>query len=233
MGDDDLIAALNQAVRQEVLENYLRERRVIEEEGNILFETCSAFHGGLSSWERRKAILARALLTPKGVADFFALAGLKQPDETPDPGEILFEQPKGLTRCRRHAKLVKGLYQGLWSHHQELAAERGRALKLREEINQDILRFERNHDMLALGAYLRSLEPQELQRRKILGVNFSASETAASAAALSFRPFSVERLGLDAPLEDMRPPEEALPAAQGLLSALCRQNPELVDGLWM
>lgn len=232
MGDDDLIAALNQAVRQEVLENYLRERRVIEEEGNILFETCCAFHGGLSAWERRKAVLARALLTPQMVASFFALAGLKPPEEAMDPEELRFEQPKGLTRCRRYQKLVRGLYQDLWDQHQELIAERARALKLREEINRDIHHFECNHDLLALSAYLRSLEPQELQRRKILGVNFSAKEMSASAEALCFRPFSEERLGLHQPPEDLSPPEELWPQARGPLMALCKERPELVDGMW-
>ncbi len=232
MSDEDLIAALNQAVKQEVLENYCRERRVIEEEGNLLFETCCAFHGGLSAWDKGKMLLARALLTPEGVRAFFHLAGLEPfPEECQTP-DLVFLPPKAWTRCRRYQKLIAGLYTDLWQGRQALEDERQKALDLRQEVNQDILEFERNHDFLSLSAYLRDLDPQELQRRKILGVNFSPGETAASAEALSFRPFSVERLGLDQHTEHLRPPQEVLPAAHSLIHAICRQHPGLVDALW-
>ncbi|CAO0824136.1 hypothetical protein DFAR_420003 [Desulfarculales bacterium] len=59
--------------------------------------------------------------------------------------------------------------------------ERQRVLNLRQEVNRDILEFERNYDFMSLSAYLRDLDSQELQRRKILGVNFSPGKTAASA----------------------------------------------------
>lgn len=232
MSDEDLIAALNQAVRQEVLENYARERRIIEEEGNLLFEACCAFHGGLSAWDKGKMLLAKALLTPEAARRFFRLAGLGPPEEQCAPADLVFIPPKAWTRCRRHLKLVQRLYQDLWQTRQDLAQERQKALALREEVNRDILEFERNHDFLSLAAYLRDLDPLELQRRKILGVNFSPGETAASAEALCFRPFSVERLGLDQEPEGLRPPEEVFPASQGLILEVCRQHPELVDALW-
>ncbi|MFH1034855.1 MAG: hypothetical protein V1806_10155 [Pseudomonadota bacterium] len=232
MSDEDLIAALNQAVKQEVLENYCRERRVIEEEGNLLFETCCAYQGGLSAWDKGKLLLARALLNPHGVERFFALAGLAPPQAQHQPADLAFPPPRGWTRCGRFQRLITRLYQELWQERQDLEKELQKALALRQEVNQDILEFERNHDFLSLSAYLRDLDPQELQRRKILGVNFSPGETAASAQALSFRPFSVERLGLDQPPEQPRPPQEVLPAAQEFIQDLCRQHPELVDSLW-
>lgn len=232
MSDEDLIAALNQAVKQEVLENYARERRIIEEEGNLLFETCCAFHGGMSAWDKGKMLLARALLTPEAARRFFRLAGLNPPEEQCAPPDLVFIPPKAWTRCRRFLKLIQRLYLDLWQARQDLAQERQKALSLREEVNQDILEFERNHDFLSLASYLRDLDPAELQRRKILGVNFSPGETAASAEALCFRPFSVERLGLDQEPERLRPPEEVLPASQGLILEVCRQHPDQVDSLW-
>ena len=232
MSDEDLISALNQAVRQEVLENYLRERRIIEEEGNILLEACSAFHGGLSAWDQHKLLLSRALLTPDGAARFFALAGLTPPPEPCLRPELVFIPPRVLGRCRRHQKLIEQLYRDMWDERLRLNEERRRVMDLRQEVNEDILSFERNHDLLTLSAYLRSLDPQELQRRKILGVNFTAKETAASAENLSFRPFSLERLGLDHELDSLRAPDDFLPTAQGLIRELCRMHPRLVDQLW-
>ena len=232
MGDDDFISALNQAVQQDIIENYLRERRIVEEETNLLFEACSAFQGGVCAWEDKKAALAQALLTPEGAARLFALAGLSLTAEALGRRPRDYPPVRGFTRAGRYRRLVARLYRELWQARQALGQERQEVLALREEVNQDILGFERNYDLLGLQSFLRGMNPVELQRRKVLGVNFTAQETAAAAAALSFHPLSAQRLGLDAELDRMRPPEDLLPAARDLLSELCRRHPHLVDALW-
>ncbi|MFH1059019.1 MAG: hypothetical protein V1797_10145 [Pseudomonadota bacterium] len=232
MADDDLISALNQAVKQEIIENYLRERRIVEEETNILFEACSAFQGGICAWEANKVRLARALITHEGVGRFFALAGLSITPDALNPGQIDLPAVRGLTRCRRYRRLVGRIYRDLWASHEALIQERLEVLSLRDEVNQDIMSFERNYDLLGLQSYLRSLNPVELQRRRLLGVNFTPGETAAAAAAMSFHPLSAQRLGLDAELDRLRPPEELLPAVQPLLRELCRRHPQQVSALW-
>lgn len=236
MYEDDLVAALQQAVKQEIIENYVRERRIVEEEIALLCETASAFHGGLAAWERRRERLARALVLPQVAARFFALAGLGEPPACPAAAPALCLLPRGWTRPQRYLRLVRHLYQGLWKTGQELSAERENLLALRQEINEDILAFERNHDMLSLTAVLRSLNPAEIQRRRILGVNFSAAETALSAASLSFQTVGLDRLGLHPDLgrelARPRPPAEVLAEAEPLLRGLCRENPCEVDALW-
>jgi hypothetical protein len=237
MYEDDLVAALQQSVKQEIIENYLRERRIVEEEIALLCEAASSFHGGLAAWERRRDRLAQALVLPNSAARFFALAGLGEPPAPPPaaaPAICLL--PRGWTRPQRYLRLVRHLYRGLWRASQDLVRERDNLLKLRQEINEDILSFERNHDMLSLTAVLRSLNPAEIQRRRILGVNFSAAETAVSAASLSFHPVSLDRLGLHPDLgrelARPRPPAEVLREAEPMLRTLCRENPCEVDGLW-
>lgn len=232
MGDDDLISALNQAVKQEVIENYLRERRIVEEETNILFEACSAFQGGICAWEENKVRLGHALLTHEGIGRFFALAGLSVTPDVLTQRTMEFAPVRGLTRWRRYRRLVERIYRDLWASHTALIKERHEVLELRNEVNQDILSFERNYDLLGLQSYLRSLNPMELQRRRLLGVNFTPGETAEAAAALSFHPLSAQRLGLDAELDRLRPPEDIMPAAASLLRELCRRHPQQVDALW-
>jgi hypothetical protein len=237
MYEDDLVAALQQSVKQEIIENYLRERRIVEEEIALLCETVSAFHGGLANRERRRERLARALVLPGAAARFFALAGLGEPPQMPaTAAPALCLLPRGWTRPQRYQRLVRHLYRTLWRTGQELAAEREKVLRLRQEINEDILAFERNHDMLTLTTVLRSMDPAEVQRRHILGVNFSAAETAVSAANLSFHPVSLERLGLHPDLgrelARPRPPAEVLREAEPILRGLCRANPCEVDALW-
>lgn len=232
MGDEQYIQALQQSVKQEIIQNYFRERRIIEEEVLLVTEAASAYHGGLYAWDKAKAILGKALLTPGGRARFFELAGLAPPS----PWSLDRAAPavglrplRGLTRGKRYLNLIGGLYQGLWDQAQELEAERQKALQLLEEVNGDIRAFEAGHDLMMLAAYLRSLDPAELQRRKILGVNFTPTETTLSAEALCFKTLGVAQMGLDQQVATLRPPDEVLAAAQGLLKGLAQGHPRELD----
>ncbi len=232
MGDDDLIAGLQAQVKREVVERYVRERRILEEEINLVLEDTSAWHGGLAAWERQRRRLASALLTPEAGRRFFRVAGLGE-YEGPARRRHRFERPKAWTRCGRYLRLVQRLYGGVWEEARNLASERQRLLGLMEEVNRDILHFEASHDLMAISAYLRSLDPAELQRRKILGVNFTAKERAISAEALSFRPIARERLELEQVSLEPRPPREVLPQVEHMLKDLCRRLPQEVDRLWL
>jgi hypothetical protein len=231
MGDDDLVQGLQASVRREVVERYVRERRILEEEIAMVLEAASAWHGGVAAWEREKRRLASALLEEEAGREFFRLAGLG-PWPGPARRGARFARPKAWRRCQAYRRLIQRLCRELWAQARDLAREREELLALMEEVNQDIRHFEATHDMMSLSAYLRSLDPNEILRRKILGVNFSARETALSAEALSFRPVARQRLGLEEASLEMAPPEEALPAAKDLLTELCRRRPREVEALW-
>ncbi len=237
MHDDDLILGLQAAVKQEIIEHYLRERRIIEEEIRDLCQAASLFQGGLADREYRLRRLALALVLPHARERFFHLAGLGRPPEIlPSPQPAICLEPRGLTRFRRYRRMIFMLYADICQRSQSLAKEREKLLSLREEINQDILSFERDHDMLSLSTYLCSLDPLEQGRRRILGFNFSAKETADSAAGLSFHTVSLARLGLHPDLgrelARPRPPEEVMAQAKPLLEQLCQGNSCQVDDLW-
>lgn len=229
MGDDTYIQALNQAVKQEIIQNYFRERRIIEEEILLVTESVSALLGGLAAWEKHRARLGRAL-GDTGIRDkFFAAAGVRPPR----PESVAHAAPavglapiRGLTRAARYASLIRGLYQGLVEGAASLEDERQKALRLTREVNQDILAFEANHDLMMLVAYLRSLNPSELQKRNILGVNFSAREKAMSAEALSFKPLKARDMGLEEPLPQPRPVSEVMERIGGLLKEALKRNPQ-------
>ncbi len=231
MSDDDLIAGLQAQVKKEVVERYVRERRILEEEINLVLEDASAWHGGMAAWERQRRRLASALMTPEAGRVFFQAAGLGDYDG-PARRKHLFKRPKAWTNCGSYLRLVKHLYRQLWDEGQKLSAERGRLLKLMEEVNRDIRHFENNHDMMAIMAYLRSLDQAELKRRKFLGVNFTAKEMALSAEALSFRPIAKERLELEQVKPESLPPKEVLPLMEPMLKGMCRRMPREVGRLW-
>ena len=230
MADEQYIQALQQAVKQEIIQNYFRERRIVEEEILLVTEAVSARLGGLSLWDRHRALLGRALGSPQACQEFCGIAQINPPS----PREVELASPavglariRGLTRAARFASLVRGLYQGLVEQAAELEQERQKALDLMEEVNQDIVTFENNHDLMMLSSYLRSLDPAELQRRNILGVNFTAREKALSAENLSFRPLKAVKLGLDQPGPRPRPAASVMSQAAGLLKRLARENPEV------
>lgn len=225
--DDDLISSLNQQVKQEILDRYFRERRIIEEEIGLLLEEASSFHGGVAFWEAHRARLGRALLSPEARAEFFELAGVRPPrEERVDnvPWAVPLRRPRGWTMAGRYRDLVGQLYRDLYDMGQELLAERERVLELLEEVNRDIKHFENTHDFLSLTAYLRTLDPQEIERRKFLGVNFTARESEVSAEALSFRPVAEARLELESEAWLMRTPKEVLDRAKGLLKNVFGQQ---------
>jgi len=231
MSDEDLIAGLQASVKREVVERYVRERRILEEEVAMVLEAASAWHGGLAAWEAMQRRLARALITEEAGRSFFHQSGLGD-----YPGmarrERRYRRPPAWRQCRAYVKLIAGMYGELVRDWSELKEERERVLSLMAEVNADILHFEANHDMMALSAYLRSLDPQEILRRKILGVNFTAKEQALSAEALSYRPVAAERLALMSVSVEPLEPGPAMAAGKGLLLQVCREHPREVERLW-
>ncbi len=232
MSGDDLVSALQQAVRQEVLENYFLERRVLEEECNIVKEDASSFLGGVAAAVGKRGQLALLLLEPEVAEEFFSYTGLKVPENYQDHDlrpPLPLKRVGGMTRCRKYLNLVKAVYTDLWIHCQNLREEYRNLLVLLDEVNADIKRFETNHDMLALTSYMRSLDPQELQRRKIMGVNFSHAETSAAAMRLSFKPFSAEKLELTAEPANPLTPSRVMGKAEQMVVDVCRRNKSAVD----
>ncbi len=229
MSDDDYILALQTSVKIEVVEHYLGERRIIQEEMQLVYEAASAYHGGICRWDKERRRLARALITPRAREGFFGLAGLGEP---PPPLETGFARPRGLGNRGRYLRLIEGLYRELWQLNRDLHRERLQVLELMEEVNQDVRRFEANHDLLAITSYLRSLDPQELRRRKVLGGNFSAAEISASLANLSFKPITPLVLDIAQPPPRLETPSRVMSGARGLLGSLVREHPREVRALW-
>jgi hypothetical protein len=231
MSDDDLIAGLQAQVKREVVERYVRERLILEEEINLVLEDTSAWHGGMAAWERQRRQLASVLLSPEAGRKFFEAANLGTYDG-PARRKHSFKRPKAWTQCGSYLRLIKRLYRDLHQEGLKLSEERKRIIELMEEVNGDIRHFETSHDMMALSAYLRSLDPQELRRRKFLGVNFTAKEMALSAEALSFKPIANGRLDMERAELEAAPPKEVMSVMEPMLKELCRNLPREVSRLW-
>ena len=226
--EDDLISALNQQVRLEVVENYFRERRIIEEEIAIAREEVCAYLGALARWQRLKAALGAAVVCPDARTQLLNLAGLNPPDENYPPPPA----PKGLglTRRGRYKRYIRWIYTTLWEQARKLTQHFQRVAALVEEVNSDIQKFEASYDLMLLASFLRNLDPDELLRRQVLGGNFTPKEMAAAAEAMSFPRLDATTMGLEPP-ESPAHPARVIPPLEPLLARACRLYPDEVRRL--
>lgn len=232
MTDEDYILALQTSVKREVIEHYLRERRILQEEMHMVYEDTSAYHGGLCKWENLGSRLAAVLLTKQAAGEFFTLAGMPGNLLPSLAGAGMFVRPRALTGSGSYRKLVQIIYEALYEQSRELGRERLTILELMKEVNRDITHFELNYDILAITSYLRSMDPQELQKRKILGGNFNASEIAQGMESLSFKHINPVNLEIHEPPPELSPPAKILKGVKDILSSVYKQHPEKVAALW-
>jgi hypothetical protein len=235
-GREDLITSMQTAVKLEVVEYYFRERRIIEEEIAMVFEGGREYHTQLALWRKERDRMLTALFSQQNIHQFIKLSGLAPLERCCllHLGKLKFQRPAAaLTRQARYRRLIERLYTGLHRLAREINEKKAELLNLCREVNQDIARFEMNHDLLSITAYLRSLNPAELQKRNLLGVNFTAWETAAAAAALSFRPINHEVLGLDQEPDPLLDPGVFMPKVKSLLKKICNYHAKEVDSLFI
>jgi hypothetical protein len=234
VGDDDFIAGLQTSVMLEVVEKYLRERRIIEEEIGLVFEASTKYHQMVAVWRKNRDLMVTALLNEEIAEKFNALTGLAPYQNCVCFDDCRFPKPDWvLTRLGRYRRLIEGLYEQIYKLALDADKARKRLCRLRDEVNDDIRRFELDHDLLALNQYLRSMNPEYLRKRKMLGTNFTAFESAHAANALSFRPIALEILALEHQVDPLLPPQKAFPKIKPLLKEICRKSPKEVDMLFI
>jgi hypothetical protein len=203
--EDDLVTSLTRQVREEVIENYIMERRLIE----LQIEHLSAQAGETRdlAWiaGKRLARLSCLMVRPEMRDRLGKILGMQNGCFWSDCFEEKLTIPllrvHGLTRLGRFRKLVLESYSRLCKWMNKY---RGQYQDLTEEcaaVNRNIDSFQKNFDLLAILNFLRNLDLQGIEKRKILGENFTAKEMAELDKNLYIKPVSVEKLDAPAPLE--------------------------------
>lgn len=205
--EDDLVTSLTRQVKEEVVENYVLERRLIELQIEHL--RSQAREAQSLAWETGKRLrrLIYLALRPEAAARLLDMLGVSRGGCFWN--DCLTEQfPTKIARIEVRSLTLKGKFRKLflesYSRLYERMAEYGRHYDdLAEEccaVNSNIATFGRNFDLLAILNFLRSLDMQALERKKILGENFTAREMAELDKSLYIRPIALEKLGAPAPL---------------------------------
>lgn len=222
--EDDLISSLTRQVKEEVIENYVRERRIVE----LQIESVAnlAWEMRATAWAtgRRLNRLGFLMMSPEMKDRLLALLGVQQSSywagcmQEKFTRSVKFIRAKGLTDRAKFRKLVIESYSRLYHwmsrygrSYDELSAECS-------AVNLNIAAFQRNFDLLAILNFLRNLDVQSIERKQILGENFTAKEMASLDKALYIRPLSIERMEVPTPLD-----LPAIPKIEPQLAALANE----------
>ncbi|MBW2062575.1 MAG: hypothetical protein JRI95_13585 [Deltaproteobacteria bacterium] len=202
---DGYLAYLNYQIKEEVVQNYLRERLILEEEKNEFSEELAAYREVETAAGEALGYLGCLLLTPDNLGKFFSLIGFQHP---PFPwlsaGEITGQppacpaglRPKGLTDRGRYLDLIIKTYnefRGLVCKGQE-AADNLKALS--DEINRDIRTFEQNYDIMSIIGFLKSLDVETIIKKRFLGDNFTPAEIHSLHEKMVIQPVSPDMEGV-------------------------------------
>ena len=205
---DDLISALTQEVKEEVIQNYLYERRLVEEQIHYAEELAEHVAQLQEMLFGRFARMYDLLFETGFINELMDILGLKEPPfndridrDSKYRKDVRFIKAHGLTDRARFRKLVLEAYQRLvtWNDKYKEACE-----NLKEEckaVNTNLTRFEKNHDLLTIINFLKSMDVGEIVKKHFMGGNFTPEELGAIEKSLHFKPVRIEQFNLIQPLQ--------------------------------
>ncbi|ABK18460.1 hypothetical protein [Syntrophobacter fumaroxidans] len=216
--EDDLIASLTRQVKEEVIENYVRERRLVDLQIEDIDEQAreARLRAEVTGW--RLTRLSHLMLENDMRQKLAEL--LKVPDPSFWAAYLRRKLPRtlpilrvgGLTQKTRFRKLVLEAYGRFHLWMQKYCAAYDQLAGNVRAVNVNIDVFQKNFDVLAILAFLRSLDMQAIEMKKVLGQNFTSLELASLDQKLYLKPVSFEKLDVPAPL--------TLPGKEAMASAI-------------
>ncbi|MBU2550646.1 MAG: hypothetical protein KKB20_19715 [Proteobacteria bacterium] len=234
---DDFLDALNYRVKEEVVNNYLRERLILEEEYTEYQEELARYRTLEAGAREARDMLACLLVSRGNLEEFFRLLGFdKPPFSRWDRGELAERQPFcpwgltpwGLTRRRRYVNLIMHVYGRLQSKAAEGGREAERLGDLAREINEDVSRFHRNFDVMAIVHFLKSMDTTMRMKKHFMGENFSADEVGALEETMTLKKLDPQADGVR-PWPDIPPIRQARQRVEDFLGRVFRREREAIQ----
>ena len=172
--NDNYIDALNYAIKEEIADHYFHDRKVIDEELAELGSVRAATADLEETSVKLLADLASLLINSELWVDFWKLVQVRPPSLTALPfadNGIWEEIGNGFGWKSRYKGRVKRLAAKVVAQtgeylkaHQDLAA-------LIAEVNDDIARFNQNHDFLTLRSVLGEMDQDLVAKKYWLGAS--------------------------------------------------------------
>ena len=225
--DDDLISGLTRQVKQEVVENYLLERRLIELQIEDLNSLADGAIKQAQAVGLRLARISTLMIEPEMRRRLDEILGVNLDCfwtsclDVKFRGHVRFIRAKALTKNSKYRKVILESYSRL---HSWMSQYEKTYAQLRDEcsaVNTNIETFQRNFDLMSIVNFLKGLDTQGIERKKILGENFTAREMAALNQNLYISRVSVEKFNVPVPLR--------LPAPDAIRGKLCMLADEIFN----
>jgi len=205
--EQDLILSLTRQVREEVVGNYLLERRLIELQMEHLNTLAAETLRQASSTGLRLARLSSLMIETDMRRQLVEMLGLEARSfwvaclDRKFKGRVRLISASALTQKAKFRKVLLESYSHL---HRWMKQYRGRYEDVQNErsaVNSNIDSFQKNFDLLAILNFLRSLDMEGIERKRILGHNFTAKEMAELDKKLYIGPVGMEELNIPVPLD--------------------------------
>lgn len=219
MSDDEFFSALTQEVKEEVVRNYLYERRLIEEQINYLDELAEMAKALQKSLTSQFARIRDQLMEQHFMSQFLQIIGLKDypfdqlaTRNSTYRKEVQFIKVRALTDRAKCKKLLVASYSRLCDWNEKYKETYGELEEECQAVALNTKKFEQNHDLLTIIRFLKSMDSEMIQKKHFLGENFTAKEMDSVENSLRFGQVSINKFGLPAPV--------ALPAVQTIKNQL-------------
>ncbi|ROQ90874.1 hypothetical protein [Desulfosoma caldarium] len=205
--EDDLITCLTRQVKEEVLENYLTQRRLIELETEDVETQAKAVRALAQNVGKRFTRLGYLTMDPEMLKTLIAILDIPQDSywreclEKPFARGVRFIKVTALTHKGKFRKLLLESYNRLLAWMAKYKdAFKDLELEVRA-LNANIQAFQSNFDLLTILNFLKSLDVCGLEQKHFLGSNFTAEEIMSIEKKLYIHPHKFERFQLPPPLD--------------------------------
>lgn len=214
--DEDLISCLTRQVKEDVIENYLTERRLIGLQIEEVHKQAAEVQALAQKTGRRLHRLIQLMIHPEMVKRLFSLLKIPPSSFWYDCTHerfargVRFIRVRALTDRGKFRKLALEAYLRFYRRMRRYEEAYGELTGLCQAVNSNIKHFQRNFDLLTILSFLKGLDTSTLERKQFLGENFSADEIASVDQKLFIGLIKFEELEVPAPLP-LPPPDQADP----------------------
>ena len=203
---DDLISAMTQEVKEEVINNYLYERRLIEQQISYVKEIADHAAQLQEMLFKRFARMYDLLLKAEFINEFAFLLGLKEApfkdqiaDEPEYRKDVLLIKARGLTDRSKFKKLLLEAYRRLCNWNNKYLEAYRNLIEECEAVNHNLKKFEEKHDLLTILNFLKGMDIEAIAKKHFMGDNFAPEEIASIEKTLRFKPVSIKQFKLIPP----------------------------------
>jgi hypothetical protein len=197
---------MTQEVKAEVVNNYLYERRLIEEQISYVKELADHAAQLQEMLFKRFARMYNLFPKPEFINEFVFLLGLKEApfkdriaDEPEYRKDVLFIKVSGLTDRSKFKKLLLEAYRRLCNWNNKYLEAYRNLLEECKAVNHNLKKFEDNYDLLSILNFLKGMDLEEITKKHFMGDNFAPEEMASIEKTLRFKPVSIKEFNLIPP----------------------------------